>query len=269
MKRVIKSLGRGRIAFAAFAFSGMSLLALDPAIAQGCDGGPLSTSSGNLIGSVIGGAAGGLLGNQIGHGSGKGVATGLGVVGGALAGGYVGRSSEGCHSTLQQASQPSAYHAVRAQPAHHEPTAASETRTCRYVLTQAEIDGREQRVNGIACLDPDGTWKIASGPSAHRAADADLVLRAQQQLHQQGFYVRDNVDGEWGPATSSAVRNFQRANGLALTGQLDAPTQAALGLVAEPVAAAPVAVSGQGGQFAAPVPAAEAPAMASGASSGN
>jgi surface antigen len=248
-------LGRGRLAIAAFALSGVLLLHPDPASAQGCGGGVLSTSKGNLIGSAVGGAAGGLLGNQFGSGSGKGVMTGLGVVGGALAGGYVGRSAEGCDHPPQAAAQPqpaaAPQQAVRrvsnrtAATAPAQAAQASESRACRSVLSQAVIDGREQQVEGIVCLDPDGVWRTASGPAAERAATADLVFRTQQRLHDQGFYVRDNIDGQWGPATSTALRNFQRANGLGANGQLDAPTRTALGLDTTPVAAAP-AVQGGG-----------------------
>jgi surface antigen len=232
-------LARGRHAITAFALLGAFLLQPDPASAQGCGGGPLSTSAGNLIGSAVGGAAGGLIGNQFGGGTGKGVMTGLGVVGGALAGGYAGRSIEGCGHNAQRTAPQGASrvsHRTAAAPAR----AASEPRTCRSVISRAVIDGRDQQVEGVACLDPDGVWWTASGPAAEQAASADLVLRTQQRLREQGFYVRDNVDGQWGPATSSALRNFQRANGMASTGQLDFPTRTALGLdpapIAEPVA---------------------------------
>lgn len=199
----------------------------------------LSTSKGNLIGSAAGGAVGGLLGNQFGKSSGKTVATIVGVLGGALAGGYVGRSMEGCgNNARQRAAAPAPSRAVRrsaAAPARVAP----ETRTCRFVLTQAVIDGREQQIDGVACLEADGTWKTASGPAAEQAAETDLVLRTQQRLRQQGFYVRDNIDGRWGPATSAAVANFQRANGLPATGQLDAATQKTLALDPAPLAAGP------------------------------
>ncbi len=252
--------GRGRLAAAALALSGMLLFNPAPAAAD-CGGGPLSTSAGNLIGSALGGAAGGLIGNQFGHGSGKGVMTGVGVVGGALAGGYVGRSVEGCpNAPRRAAAAPASYHAPRRHAAAPANT-AHEARTCRFVLTQAAIDGREQQIDGVACLEADGSWKTASGAAAEQAAEADLVLRAQQQLHQQGFYVRDNIDGRWGPATSTAVGNFQRANGLAATGQLDAPTRKALGLDPEPLmAAAPAA--GDGAAPAAATPAPPAPGAA-------
>jgi surface antigen len=238
-----------RLAITAFTLLGAFLLRPDSASAQGC-GGALSTSKGNLIGSAAGGAAGGLLGNQFGSGAGKGVMTGLGVVGGALAGGYAGRSIEGCEHAPQRTAPQSASRAPQSAAAAPARTARSEPRTCRSVISQAVIDGREQQVEGVACLDADGVWRTASGPAAEQAAAADLVLRTQQRLRDQGFYVRDNVDGHWGPATSAALRNFQRANGMASTGQLDVPTRTALGLdpapLAQPVAQAqPVAPSDQ------------------------
>lgn len=102
-------IARCRLAITALTLLGVFLIHPDRASAQGCGGGPLSTSTGNLVGSAAGGAAGGLIGNQFGSGSGKGVMTGLGVVGGALAGGYVGRSMEGCgHAPQRAAPQPAA-----------------------------------------------------------------------------------------------------------------------------------------------------------------
>jgi len=204
--------GLGHLAITALMLLGLALFQPNRAQAQDC-GGPLSSSKGNIIGSVAGAAGGGLLGSQFGGGAGKGLMTGLGVVGGALAGGYVGRQAEGCDRPRQR---PAAQVAA--------------ARTCRAVSTQATIDGQQQPVEGVACLDPDGVWRTATDPAAGQAAQRDLVLRAQQRLHDQGFYVRNNIDGRWGPATSGALRNFQQANGIAPSGQIDAPTRTALGL---------------------------------------
>jgi len=203
--------GRGRLAVTALLL-GLAFIQTDRASAQDC-GGPLSGSTGNVVGSVAGAVGGGLLGSQFGGGAGKGLMTGLGVVGGALAGGYVGRQAEGCNQPRQR---PAAQVAAR--------------RTCQAVSTSATIDGQQQQVEGVACLDPDGVWRTATDPGAQQAAQVDLVLHAQQRLHDQGFYVRNNIDGRWGPATSRALSNFQRANNLAPSGQIDAPTRTALGL---------------------------------------
>ena len=86
-------------------------------------------------------------------------------------------------------------------------------------------------------------WRLAASlvPSARRrraarqssasgAVSQDTVLQVQQKLHDLGFYVRDNIDGQWGPRTQSAVQNFQRGKGIAPSGQLDVQTLTALGL---------------------------------------
>jgi len=209
--------GHGRFALSALML-GLALFQADPASAQDC-GGPLSGSTGNVVGSVAGAVGGGLLGSQFGGGAGKGLITGLGVVGGALAGGYVGRQAEGCNRPRQRAGYQ-----------------AAAGRTCQAVSTPATIDGQQQQVEGVACLNPDGVWRTATDPGAQQAAQVDLVLRTQQRLHDQGFYVRNNIDGRWGPATSRALGNFQRANNLARSGQIDGPTRTALGLDPVPLA---------------------------------
>jgi hypothetical protein len=107
-------------------------------------------------------------------------------------------------------------------------------RPCRVYTTQAVIDGKDQQVEGTACRQPDGSWKVASNdPNAGRSANTvsqDTVFRVQQRLREEGFYVRDNIDGRWGPRTSVAVQNYQRAKGLNPTGQLDPDTLAALNI---------------------------------------
>ena len=53
------------------------------------------------------------------------------------------------------------------------------------------------------------------------------VRRAQGELKAQGYYDGD-VDGRMSDPLEAAVRTFQRENGLATNGQLDASTRAAL-----------------------------------------
>jgi hypothetical protein len=66
-----------------------------------------------------------------------------------------------------------------------------------------------------------------TGPA--RGYDADLVRAAQASLNDRGFDAGP-VDGVWGPGTEAALRNFQRANGMDATGDLDPRTRAALGI---------------------------------------
>jgi surface antigen len=252
-------LARGRLVIASgAALVGLSLVQPDPALAQGaygadrrsCDRGALSqvlsTSKGNLIGSAAGGAIGGLLGNQFGGGSGKALMTVVGVVGGALAGGYVGRSMEPADQACVSRSlehTPTGQSVAWQNPDNGSSYWVTPTSTyqggngqpCRNFITQAVIDGRDQRVEGTACRQSNGAWKTVAGDGvAAEAVTADTVFKAQQKLHDLGFYVRDNIDGRWGPKTSAAVQNFQRAKGLGGTGQLDQPTLVALGLAEEP-----------------------------------
>jgi peptidoglycan hydrolase-like protein with peptidoglycan-binding domain len=51
----------------------------------------------------------------------------------------------------------------------------------------------------------------------------------QERLRDKGHY-QGSVDGLFGKATQAAVRKFQEANQLTRTGELDAPTLAALGI---------------------------------------
>jgi surface antigen len=255
------------LTFAA-AVVGSPVIAGHPALAQSantfgtdqryCDNSALSkilsTSKGNLLGSAAGGAVGGLVGNQIGKGSGKTVATIVGVLGGALAGGYVGRSmdqtDQGCvGETLEHApaNQPVAWQNPSSGSSYWvTPTRDLRGRRgepCRNYITDAVVNGAVQRSENTACRQPDGSWVPVSqdyvqAPPAQPAQPAegaaslspDTIIKVQQRLRELGFYVRDNIDGKWGPRTAAAVGNFQRSKGLKPTGQLDLETLSALDL---------------------------------------
>ena len=212
----------------------------------------LSTSKGNIVGSAAGGAAGGLIGSNIGKSSGKTAATVLGVIGGALAGGYIGRSmdqtDQGCigqsleHAPANQPvawQNPNSGSSYWVTPTEDRPGPNGET--CRNYVADAVIGGQKRRTEYTACRQPDGSWlpvsskdlRAARAPQADAPLSSDLVLKVQQRLREQGFYVRDNIDGVWGPKTSSAVAVFQRSKGLNATGQLDLATLTALDLPAE------------------------------------
>lgn len=215
----------------------------------------LSTSTGNLVGSAAGAAAGGLVGSQFGKGSGNTVATIVGVLGGALGGGYIGRSMDPADRACVGESLD---HAPANRPvAWKNPSSGSSYwvtpmkdlrgrhgELCRRYVTDALINGAPQRTENTACQQPDGNWTTVPNDYARSAPrppawqdrrepspiSSDTILKVQERLHHLGFYVRDNIDGEWGPNTSAAVRNFQRARGLQATGQLNPPTLAALDL---------------------------------------
>lgn len=56
-----------------------------------------------------------------------------------------------------------------------------------------------------------------------------VIANVQSALQEQGFY-RGAVDGTYGPETRRALLNFQRENGLPVSGQIDQDTLGALGM---------------------------------------
>lgn len=65
-----------------------------------------------------------------------------------------------------------------------------------------------------------------------RAGDS-TVLRAQRILQQRGYY-RGEVDGIMGSQTAAAIRRYQVAENLRVTGQLNPQTIRSLGLPLAP-----------------------------------
>lgn len=55
-----------------------------------------------------------------------------------------------------------------------------------------------------------------------------LPAAVQRQLAKRGYY-KGSIDGEFGDGSRSALRRFQRANGLKETGRIDEPSLQALG----------------------------------------
>lgn len=58
------------------------------------------------------------------------------------------------------------------------------------------------------------------------------VMALQAALAAAGVELRGGVDGDFGSGTSSAIMTFQKNNGLNVTGKVDAPTAALLGITA-------------------------------------
>lgn len=51
-----------------------------------------------------------------------------------------------------------------------------------------------------------------------------IIIEAQKQLKKLGYKVVGKIDGIWGKNTKKAVRQFQKDNGLPVTGKLDGQT---------------------------------------------
>ena len=82
----------------------------------------------------------------------------------------------------------------------------------------------------------------SSGSSAGAlavGAQGAAVIALQKALIAAGVWVAGGADGDFGPATKTAVTNFQRWNGLDTTGTVTSATSKALGLDGSAPAAAP------------------------------
>ncbi|MGE3306861.1 MAG: peptidoglycan-binding protein [Rhizobiaceae bacterium] len=71
--------------------------------------------------------------------------------------------------------------------------------------------------------------EVASAPTRALPPPDALVMDAQQRLAEMTIYTGE-IDGRSGPATRRAIEMFQAANGITVTGMLDARTQARLNL---------------------------------------
>lgn len=125
----------------------------------------------DLVGGVIGGILGGVVGSQFGKGSGKTAATIGGTLVGVLVGGAIGRDMDAADrrctgQVLENAPD-------RQAVAWHNPDADADYtvvpinsfrdgdgRTCRNYQTRAVVEGRAQVVEGTACRQPDGAWRV-------------------------------------------------------------------------------------------------------------
>jgi surface antigen len=135
-----------------------------------------------FLGTLMGGAVGGLVGSQFGHGPGRVATTAAGVFVGGLAGNSIGASMDRADSYYSRPAyggyapgtsyaEP-AYYATNYVPNYVAPEApppdppaayydASVGSYCREYTQEIRIDGRVQESYGTACLQPDGTWRVA------------------------------------------------------------------------------------------------------------
>lgn len=126
------------------------------------------------VGGAAGAALGGLLGAQFGSGSGKLAGTAIGVLVGGLMGSEVGRSMD----ELDRMKANQAVVDARSAPIGNEITwnnpdsgnygsitpvrdGYSESGDyCREFYQTISIDGKTEDAYGVACREPDGTWRI-------------------------------------------------------------------------------------------------------------
>ena len=135
------------------------------------DYGPHETTGG-LTGAVLGG----LIGAQFGRGDGNLLATGTGVLIGALIGSEIGRSMDEvdrirANQAIRTAHRAELGETIRwnnPRTGNHGTVTAlrdgtsSSGQYCREYRQTITIDGRRAVGIGIACRQPDGTWRIVN-----------------------------------------------------------------------------------------------------------
>jgi surface antigen len=133
------------------------------------------TGGGEILGTLAGAAIGGLIGSQFGGGTGNKVAIGAGVLAGGLIGNKVGKSMD-CkdHQYHQETTQdaletqptgqtsswtnPDTGHSGKVTPT--KTYTSSEGVPCREFTQTIYVDGEYEEVEGTACRQEDGTWKV-------------------------------------------------------------------------------------------------------------
>ena len=133
-----------------------------------------SYSERQTSGGLLGAALGGLLGAQFGSGAGQLASVGIGVLVGALVGSDIGQSmDEVDYMRANQAvnrsksvplgeeiiwNHPDSGHYGSITPTRDGYTQSG--RYCREFFQTITIDGRTEDAHGIACREPDGTWRL-------------------------------------------------------------------------------------------------------------
>ncbi|RUL78379.1 peptidoglycan-binding protein [Dyella choica] len=102
------------------------------------------------------------------------------------------------------------------------------------VIAAAFLDSYNQMVKSVRQYAPQHVagglgngGSLAVDGASNPTAAAYSLADAQRKLSQLGLYT-SKVDGMPGPGTTRAISTFQKANGLPVTGQLDAATASAL-----------------------------------------
>lgn len=141
----------------------------------GCESMP-QTLNKQTMGGATGAVVGGILGSKVGKGNGQLWATGIGVLLGTLVGSEVGRSLDKADiAYAQQANEqahtvPIGEEILWSNPETGNsgvviPTNEGQDNTgnyCREYQQTIYVGGQQEVGYGIACQQPDGSWKIVS-----------------------------------------------------------------------------------------------------------
>ena len=128
------------------------------------------------IGAVTGALLGGVLGSNIGGGKGQLVATGIGVLVGTLVGSELGRSLDKADMVFATQANTQAHNAPLGEAiSWNNPETGNSGQVtavrdgndatgkyCREYQQTIYVGGQQETGVGIACEQPDGSWKIVS-----------------------------------------------------------------------------------------------------------
>lgn len=126
------------------------------------------------VGTLGGAVAGGVLGAQFGKGDGRLIATGVGTLLGAFLGSEIGASLDRADRLYAERAAQQAYAAPVGEtitwrnPESGHSGAITTTREgysssgayCREYQQTITVGGQVERAYGVACRQPDGSWKI-------------------------------------------------------------------------------------------------------------
>ena len=142
--------------------------------AGACAQGGQGPGTKQTVGALGGAALGGLLGSQFGSGTGQLAATAAGVVLGGLVGSEIGRyMDDNDRRMADQANRQAQAAPIGQTVTWNNPNSgnsgtvtptrdgtASNGQYCREFEQTVTVGGKTERATGVACRQPDGTWRI-------------------------------------------------------------------------------------------------------------
>jgi peptidoglycan hydrolase-like protein with peptidoglycan-binding domain len=111
---------------------------------------------------------------------------------------------------------------------HHSHPSRALTRAIAALIAGASLTAMSQVSYSHDAKDSSAITEEARSLTSQLFASPSQVRIVQDKLREQGYDVAGQVDGVWGEGTTAAVTRFQKANGLAPTGQLDTSLLSAL-----------------------------------------
>lgn len=106
------------------------------------------------------------------------------------------------------------------------PQFAAAAAAVSFAFAAVANEAQQQSSQGASQSSSSYSQDASAGASAQH--DAEKVRKVQEQLSDKGHDV--SADGIWGPETEQALKDFQQAQGMEATGELNQQTLSALGV---------------------------------------